>query len=205
MNKRSVIIFGTMKNKLSVFAFILLHCPIFSQAQVIHGAPQYKFLVEYKKHFGHLILNDGQSITGTFEYSYFEFPVRSFKYYSDSGKVIKRYKKSEIKSITFAGSDTTLSKRDSTYFIKIDKSLYRQLTFGAIKIYDPLINVNERQGLIYPDLVVLENNKPKNFHSEKKILKYIEDKLKEENIKQKFESIEEAIHYLNFAQPEEHQ
>ncbi|MEO8853227.1 MAG: hypothetical protein ABI359_05585 [Ginsengibacter sp.] len=191
-----------MKNKLSVFTFILLHCPIFSQAQVIHGAPKYKFLIDYKKHFGHLILNDGQSITGTFEYSYFEFPVRSFKYYSDSVKLIKRYKKSEIKSITFAGSDTTLSNRDSTYFIKIDKSLYRQLTFGSIKIYDPLINVNEKDDLIYSDLVVLENSKPKNFHSEKKILKYIEDKLKEENIEQKFKSVKESIRYLNFAKPD---
>lgn len=194
-----------MKNKLSVFAFILLHCPIFSQAQVIHGAPKYKFLIDYKKHFGHLILNDGQSITGTFEYSYFEFPVRSFKYYSDSGKLIKRYKKSEIKSITFAGSDTTLSKRDSTYFIKIDKSLYRRLTFGSIKIYDPLINVNEKDGLIYSDLVILEDNKPKYFHSERKILKYIENKLKEKNIEKSFKSTKEAIKYLNFAQPDEQQ
>ncbi|HUZ60796.1 MAG TPA: hypothetical protein VMU83_18640 [Hanamia sp.] len=149
-----------------------------------------------------LILNNGQSIKGVFEYAYFKFPVCNFKLYSDSGKLIKRYKISEINKVVLAGSDTTLSKKDSTYFIRIGKSsLYRQLTFGAIEIFDPLVNVNESPGLISSNTAVLENNKLKEFYSEKKILKYIENKLKEKGIEKTFKSTKDAIRYLNFSVP----
>lgn len=171
-----------------------------------HAFPNYN--IHYEKHSGQLILNDGQSIKGDFKYATWEFPSGNFKYSSSAGKVVKRYKESQIKSITLAGSDTTLSKKDSTYITVIGKlsfftsSFYRQLTFGPIKIYDQLINVNERHGLVYSDLAVLENNKLK-FYSKRKFLKYIENKLKYKNIEKSFKSTKEAIRYLNFAQPDE--
>ncbi|MEO8853228.1 MAG: hypothetical protein ABI359_05590 [Ginsengibacter sp.] len=172
---------------------------------MIAGATSHKYDIHFEKHPGTLILNNGQIIKGDFKYATWEFPSGNFKYYSNAGKVIKRYKESQIKSITLAGSDTTLSKKDSTYIMVIGKlsfftsSLYRQLTFGPIKIYDQLINVNERRGLVYSDLAVLENNKLR-FYSKRKFLKYIENKLKEKNIEKSFKSTKEAIRYLNFAQ-----
>jgi hypothetical protein len=175
---------------------------------IVIGLTGHKYDIDYEKHPGQLILNNGQIIKGDFKYATLEFPTGNFKYYSNAGKVIKRYKESQIKSITLAGSDTTLSKKDSTYITVIGKlsfftsSFYRQLTFGPIKIYDQLINVNERHGLVYSDLAVLENNKLK-FYSKRKFLKYIENKLKENNIEKSFTSTKEAIRYLNFAQPDE--
>lgn len=180
-------------------SIILVLTIIFSRA-----FPNYN--IHYEKHPGQLILNNGQIIKGDFKYATWEFPSANFKYYSNAGKVIKRYKESQIRSITLAGSDTTLSKKDSTYIMRIGKlsfftsSLYRQLTFGPIKIYDQLINVNERHRLVYSHLAVLNNNKLK-FYSKKKFLKYIENKLKEKNIEKSFKSTKEAIRYLNFAQP----
>ena len=156
--------------------------------------------IHYKKHPGQLILNNGQVINGTFQYAYLEFPTWNFKYLSGSGnKTIKRYKASKIKSITLKGSDKSLFTNDSTYFYRIGKPpLYRQLTFGTIKIYDRLVNVNEKWGLVYFELYILENNKLKKIR-EKKFLKYIERYLKEKNIEKNFNNVSEAIHYLNYS------
>ena len=177
----------------SLFSFLLvLSCKLFAQDL------SQKYSIAYEQHHGELVLNDSQVVKGIFQYANWAFPVWNFKYYSESGKLLGHYKVNEIKTITLAGSDTSLSKKDSTYFIRMGNStLYRQLTFGTIKIYDELIDVNEREGLIYWYVYVLENNKLKTFRSEDKILKYIEARLKQENIKKSFRSINEAIRYLN--------
>jgi hypothetical protein len=160
--------------------------------------PSSHYKIDYQKHAGNLILKNGEVITGVFQYAYLEFPTPNFKLYSDSGKLLKRYKLSAIKSITLAGSDTTLSDKDSTYFMRLgNASFYRQLTFGMIRIYDPLINVNEKKGLVYSDLAVEENNSIKVFHVEDHLLRYIEKKLKEKKIYKTFHSIKEAIRLLN--------
>ena len=157
-----------------------------------------KYYINYEQHPGELVLNDSQVVKGIFQYANWAFSVWNFKYYSEAGKLLGRYKVTEIKKITLAGSDTSLSKKDSTCFVRIGHStLYRQLTFGTIKIYDELIDVNEREGLIFYNLYVLEKNKLKTFHSEDKILRYIEAKLKQKNINKSFQSINEAIRYLN--------
>ena len=177
------------------YIFLLISIKLFPQHAVIVGN---KYRIQYEKHSGILILRTGEVIKGVFQYAYWEFPTPNFIYFSDSGKLLMRYKTSLLESASFEGSDTTLSKKDSTYFKRIGKSsIYRQLTFGEIKIYDPLINVNERPGLVYSDLIVLENNKPKIFHSENDIVHYIVNKLKEKGVNNSFNSIQEAISYLN--------
>ncbi|HVT85476.1 MAG TPA: hypothetical protein VHD35_09745 [Chitinophagaceae bacterium] len=156
-----------------------------------------EYNIYYQKHSGQAILNNGKTQKGIFKHSYLAF---TFKYFDSSGKFIKRYKESDIKSITLAGSDTSISNKDSTYFIKINKPyLYRQLTSGAIEIYDKLINVNEKKGLIFSTVIVLEDNKVKKLNTKRKILAYIEEKLNEKNIPQHFNSVKEAIHYLNYS------
>jgi hypothetical protein len=187
-----------MKNYYFLLAvqFLIVHNSSGQHATVIGS----KYVIAYKKHFGNIILNNGENIKGVFEYAEMEFPTYNFKYFSNSGKLIKRYKISDLSSITLAGSDTTLSNKDSTYFIRIGKYLYRQLTFGSIKIFDPLININERNGIVKPDdLIIFKNDFVKTFHSEEDIIKYIQDRLKEKNIEKSFKSIPEVIRYLNYS------
>lgn len=156
-----------------------------------------EYNIYYQKHSGQAILNNGKTIKGIFKHSYFVFALN---YFDSSGKFIRRYKESDIKSITLAGSDSSISNKDSTYFIKINKPyLYRQLTFGSIKIYDKLINVNEKKGVIYSTVIVVESNKVRKLNTKREILKYIQAKLKEKNIKKYFNSVKEAIHYLNYS------
>ena len=186
------------KKILLLFILVLLSSIAMCQHLIVVASNHYS--IEYEKHPGQLILNSGRTVKGVFQYAYMEFPVPNFKYYSDSGKLIRRYKVEDIKSITLEGADTSISNLDSTYFVKMDRSsLYRQLTFGQIKIYDPLIiNVTERPGLIYTDLIIIENNVLKKFHSEYKTLNYIEEGLKQKNIQKSFKSLEEAVRYLNY-------
>ncbi len=162
-----------------------------------------RYHIDYRRHSGELILNNGKNVIGIFQYDWLEFPVANFRYYSDSGKILHHYKVKDIKSIILLGADSCLFKRDSTYFVRmgksdlLHKSLYRQLTFGEIKIYDPLINVDEQKGMIYYELSVLEDGKLKTFSNQNDLLKYIETKLSEKNIVQPLHSVEEAVRFLN--------
>jgi hypothetical protein len=159
-----------------------------------------KYQIDYKKHIGTLYLKSGETIKGIFEYASFEFPTFNFKYYSNDGKFIKRYKVSVIDSLIVSGADSSLTNADSTCFIKIGKNgLYRQLTNGSLKIYDQLVNVNEREGLIYSTIYVFDNNMQLKFLTENSFIKYIEAKLKERGIQKTFKSIREAVHYINYS------
>jgi hypothetical protein len=180
-----------------VWVTLLLFCQSFVLGQNL-GIPGFMYEIDFKKHPGHLVLKNGQSIHGIFQYANLGFPSNYFKCFSESGKLLARYKENEIKSLTLAGSDTSLSKKDSTYFVNLGKSsLYRQLTFGDILIFDPLINVDERSGLLYADLLVLETGGKKNIYTDKQVLRWIEKKLKQKKIEKSFKTIRDAIKYLN--------
>ena len=111
-----------------------------------------KYAVDYKKHSGYIEFNNGEKITGIFQYAADEFPTYNLKSFTHDGELIIRYKSNDIKEVVLTGSDNSLSSKDSTYFKVLDKSkrLYRQLTFGKdVQIYDGLFNVNERYGLVH--------------------------------------------------------
>jgi len=100
------------------------------------------------------------------------------KYYSPDGKLKERIKAGNIERAVMEGSDTSLLLNDSTVFIHLkanDPYLYRQLTYGPVKIYDRLFNVNEKQGLIYPELFVALKTKDQiiKFNSDEKFINYM--------------------------------
>jgi hypothetical protein len=133
---------------------------LFAQHTVILGNPKYR--IDYSVHKGYLILNTGEKVEGDFKYAMDEFPTYNLKFLSPVKKVIKRYNVKKINRLVLAGSDTSLSNKDSTYFETLGehKLFYRQLTFGNIKIYDErFFNVNEVKGLIYPLITVIYQDK----------------------------------------------
>ncbi len=153
------------------FILIFLLTPIIASAQHAVVVGRSKYLIDYQKHKGYIILNSGEKITGTFEYATWEFPTFNLKYYDENGKVIKRFKTSQINKAVFYGADKSLTDSDSTYFIKLNNESYlsRQLTDGTIKVYDDLINTNERPGLIKTDLTVYFQEKVYHINSETKL------------------------------------
>ena len=160
--------------------------------------PGFMYEIDYKRHPGEMILNNGRTIRGIFQYADLGFPSNYFKCYSESGSLLAKFKESEIRKLTLAGADTSLSRKDSTYFVKFGKSsLYRQLTFGSILIYDPLINVNERLGLLYADFLVVQDMYKKDFLTDRQLLRMLEKKLKQNKIDRSFKTVQELIRYLN--------
>lgn len=161
---------------------------------------QSKYAINYQKHNGYIDFNNGEKITGIFEYGADEFPTYNLKSFTQSDKLIKRYKSNSIKEVVLAGSDNSLSGKDSTYFKVLDKSkrLYRQLTFDKnIQVYDGLFNVNERFGLVYPYLLIKRNNQLIKFNSKEHFINWIQrnaaDKIKwHEGI-----TVEQIIRQLN--------
>ena len=142
---------------------------------VIIPAAHSKYRIEYQKHKGYIQLNNGEKISGIYQYAFWEFPSYNIKSFTEKGALIKRYRSRDIKSIVLAGSDRTLSNKDSTYFMVLDKSkaLYRQLTFGSIEVFDYFFNVNEARGLIYTLLIVKANDQLHTFKSESKFIKWL--------------------------------
>lgn len=139
-----------------------------------------KYVINYQKHQGYIILKSGQTINGVFEYAEMEFPTYNLKSYNPNGKLVKRYKLKQINKVVLQGSDTTLSKNDSTYFVRLDstEALYRQLTFGRVKIFDKYFNVNERIGVIKSSESVIEvDGKRFQCNSEEKFLHAIRESL----------------------------
>jgi hypothetical protein len=162
--------------------------------------PGFLYEIDYKKHPGKMVLKNGQTIYGIFQYTDIGFPSNYFKSFDESGALVAKYKVTDVSSLTLAGADTSLSTKDSTYFVKIGKStLYRQLTFGSILIYDPLINVNERSGLVYADLLVIENSHHQNILTDHQLLRLMEKKLKQSKVVRSFKTVQELIRYLNMA------
>ncbi len=162
---------------LFIAAFSLLTVKTFSQGAILgHGHSAYVF--GYKTHIGIIILNNGDTVKGSFKYSDMDFPSFNLKYYQNGIKK-KRYMLSKIKEAILEGSDTSLTKKTSTVFIKLsekDKLLYRQLTFGDIEIYDPLFLVNEKKGLVTENLIVLYEGKMYKTSSDKELV-YLINKL----------------------------
>lgn len=190
---------------MKLFSFLLLFFVAkFCYSQHFFVSTHDPFDIAGKKHRGEMILKNGIIITGVFQYANKAFPFNDFKYYSDLGGLIKRIKVETIKRLSLLGSDTSLSNKDSTYFISIKSHLYRQLTFGAVKLFDPTIYVNEKNGLINSEgyfrenVFAIEHRKIITFSAKKDILKFIENKLKEKGINQSFKTLHEAIHYLNY-------
>jgi len=139
-----------------------------------------KYSINYQKHQGYIILKSGQTVSGIFEYAEMEFPTYNLKFYNSDGKLVKRYKLKEINKVVLQGSDTTLSKNDSTYFVRLDSAgfLYRQLTFGRVKIFDKYFNVNERIGVIKtPESMIEVDGKRFQCNSEEKFLHVAKDSL----------------------------
>ena len=114
-----------------------------------------KFISDNNIHAGILETYNGEKILGNFAYN--NFFARNFLSYSKSGKQINKYKYKDVKSIVLLGSDSVISRKDSTFFIKLfDKKdyLYRQLTFGEVEIFDQYFNVNYTHGLVGNYLVI---------------------------------------------------
>ena len=139
---------------------------------------QSKYAINYQKHNGYIDFNNCEKITGIFEYGADEFPTYNLKSFTQSGKLIKRYKSNSIKEVVLARGDNSLSGKDSTYFKVLDKSkrLYRQLTFDkGMQIYDELFNVNERAGLVSPTLLIRRNGHLIKFNSTKSFINWIKE------------------------------
>lgn len=84
--------------------------------RVVIPAYHNPYVIHYEKHNGYIVLNNGKKIEGSFQYAFWEFPTYNLKLFSKKGKVIKCYKPKDVKTVVLAGSDTALSKKDSTYF-----------------------------------------------------------------------------------------
>ena len=157
-----------------VTIFILWTLSSFSQIRTLnfHSAA-YKF--DHKIHTGSIILNTGDTITGSFIYANGEFPWFNLKYY-ENGEKKGRYMFSKIKEAVLKGSDVALTGKDSTLFIRVsekDKWLYRQLTFGDIKIYDQLFLINEKKDMVSQKLVVIYQGKKYKTESDQELLSLI--------------------------------
>jgi hypothetical protein len=182
-------------------AFSLLTVKTYSQSgAVILLMGQNHPHVDYKMHSGIIILNSGDTIKGNFKYADMEFPSFNLKYY-ENGSKMKRYMLSKIKEAVLEGSDTSLTKNNSTIFVKLfekDNFLYRQLTFGDIKIYDEVFLVNENKGVVTKKLVVSYQGKKYKTESDKELLSLI-NKLHPDLFKPSRENIsrQEIIRRLN--------
>ena len=142
---------------------------------VIIPASHNPYNINYQKHSGYIVLNNGQKVTGIFQYDFWEFPGYNLKSFSKNGKGLKRYRIKNIKKVVLLGSDTMITNKDSTYFEVLGrpKGFYRQLTFGPIKVYDNFFDVNEKKDLIKPLFFVKVNNQYYELNSKDKFIKWL--------------------------------
>lgn len=186
-----------MKHVLIYFMFFLI---VSANAQrVVIPAAHSDYRITYQKHRGYIQLNNGKKIMGIFQYAFWEFPTPNIKSFNEKGNLINRYQEKEIKSIVLAGADSTLSAKDSTYFKTLDKSksLYRQLTFGPLEIYDYFFNVNEVHGLIYSLILVKVDNQLYTFKSYNKFISWIHANYKDKIKWKKDITVKDIIRQLN--------
>ena len=159
-----------------------------------------KYAVDYQKHAGYIEFDNGEKIMGVFEYAADEFPTYNLKSFTQDDKLIKRYKSNSIEEVVLAGSDSSLSNKDSTYFKILDKSkrFYRQLTFNKeMQIYDELFNVNERIGLVYPTLLIKKNNQLTKFNSKENFINWFHKNAANKIKWHKDITVEQIIRQLN--------
>lgn len=152
----------------------------------------------YERHVGYIELNNGQIIDGVFLYDFWEFPTYNLKNLNKNGKTIKSYRFSNIKKVVLLGSDTLLTNKDSTYFLKpVDEDeFYRQLTFGRIKIFDSKFIVDEKMGEISDDHIIYADSIVYKTRSERELVALIK-KLNPDRQFAKIESAQELIKLLN--------
>jgi hypothetical protein len=93
---------------------VLTRFPVYSQHAVVIAS---HYAIDYDKHSGYVQLNTGEIITGTFEYASMEIPAFNLKLYSPQNKFVKRIKSATISKVVLAGSDSSWSNKDSTYFL----------------------------------------------------------------------------------------
>ena len=159
-----------------------------------------KYAVDYQKHAGYIEFNNGEKVTGIFEYAADEFPTYSLKSFTEDDKLIKRYKSNDIIEVVLAARDNSLSNKDSTYFKVLDKSkrLYRQLTFNKnIQVYDGLFNVDECFGLISPYLLIKRNNQLIKFNSKEHFINWFHKNAANKIKWHKDITVEQIIRQLN--------
>ncbi|MGI8951977.1 MAG: hypothetical protein ACR2FN_10380 [Chitinophagaceae bacterium] len=181
---------------------ILSFFPIKSLAQIIPILMAYesKYGIHYQKHVGYIELNNEQKIEGIFQYALWEFPTYNLKSFSQDGKLLHRYKSKEVKKVVLAGGDSSLSNKDSTYFIIFDgsKYFYRQLSFDKdIQVYDWLFNVNERPGLIYNALLVKRKDQLLDFKSQEDFIQWMRKNAADKIKWHKGITVQEIIRQLN--------
>lgn len=166
---------------------------------VIIPAYHNPYNINYQKHYGYIILNTGQKVTGIFRYDFWEFPNYNLKSFSKGGKGLKRYRIKNIRKVVLAGSDTTLTSKDSTYFAVLgkNKGFYRQLTFGPIKVYDNFFDVNEKKDLIKPLFFVEANNQYYELNSKDKFIKWLRTNYPHKIKWHKDITVQEIIRQLN--------
>jgi len=143
--------------------------------RVVIPAYHNPYIIHYEKHNGYIALNNGKKIESSFQYAFWEFPTYNLKSFLENGKLIKRYKPKDIKTVVLAGSDSVLTKHDSTYFKVLSKRnfFYRQLTFGSIELYDNFLNVDETIGLVKFPLSLKNHNQLYELSSEKKFITWM--------------------------------
>ena len=155
---------------------------LFSIFSSLHVSGQPFFNVHdqnYQTHSGYIEFKNEKKISGVFKYAFWEFPNCSLKSYSSKNKMVKRYRIRQISKVVLAGSDTWLTKKDSTYFIVYGKwkQFYRQLTFGKnLQLYDGFFNVDEYVGLLTDYfLVKTKDGRFIEFNSAKKLIPWLKE------------------------------
>lgn len=178
---------------------ILFFSTLKANAQHLIIISNNKYSIDNQKHTGYIEFNNGEKITGIFEYATDEFPTYNLKSFAQNGKLIKRYKSKDIKKVVLAGSDSSLSQRDSTYFKVLDKSkrFYRQLTFKDIEVYDWLFNVNEKSGLVYPNLLIKKDDQLTKFNSKESFINWVHKNAADKIKWHKDISVAQIIRQLN--------
>lgn len=111
--------------------------------------------IEYKYHDGRVVLIDGTTLTGRFQYN----GRKVFTYRATSQASRQRIALSMIKRLALVGSDTVVTNRtDSTVFTQLGHRLYRQLTDGLTVVLDRRFLVDEQRGKIGYKLYVLDSD-----------------------------------------------
>ncbi len=191
--------------KYVILVILCLFWGFIGNAQHVFYSSHDPFAIPNNKHAGRLIMENGLTLTGLFQYYNGGLADPVFRYYNDSGKVIKKIRLDSLQQVVLAGADTALSNKDSTYFIKFKNTLFRQLTFGFVKLYDQGIYLNERIGLVNSEglfrekVVAYDGDSIKTFKDKKAILQYISDQLFTRHISMHFKKLPDAIRFLNYS------
>ena len=154
----------------------------------------------YQNYSGYIVLNNGEKITGNFQYAFWEFPTYNLKLLSRDKKVVKRYYIPNIERVVLAGSDLWLTNKDSTYFIVHDKCrhFYRQLTFGNdFLLYDGFFNTGGYVGLVTDYFLIQTKEGFKEFPNGEKLKKWLRENFPNKIKWSEAITVQEIIRQLN--------